>query len=53
MSLFGAAHGWGIKKPSLLKFSHTYPAIMKLDTFLPYLKKTQEIYESRDTSLEF
>ena len=43
----------GGKKAPILKICHTYPTIMKLGTFIPYLKKTQEIYESRDTSLEF
>ena len=54
MSLFGAAHGWArCKKAPLSKICHTYPAIMKLGTVIPYLKKIQKIYESRDTPLEF
>ena len=32
---------------------HTYPTMMKLGTVIPYLKKIQKIYESRDTPLEF
>ena len=35
------------------KICHTYPTMMKLGTGLPYLKKIQNIYESRDTPLEF
>ena len=30
-----------------------YPTIMKRDTVIPYLRKTQKMYKSRDTSLEF
>ena len=30
---------------------HTYPTMMKLGTVIPYLKKIQKIYESRDTPL--
>ena len=54
MGLFGAVQGWGRgqKGPPSIK-SVTYPTIMKLDTAIPYLKKTQKIYESRDTPLEF
>ena len=39
MGLFGAAH--------------TYPTVIEIGTVIPYLKKTQKIYESRDTPLEF
>ena len=35
------------------KTCHTYPTKMKLGTIIPYLKKTQKIYESRNTPLEF
>ena len=31
--------------------SVTYPTMMKLGTVIPYLKKIQKIYESRDTPL--
>ena len=41
------------KKAPLPKTCHTYPTMVKLDTVIPYLKKIQEIYESRDTHLEF
>ena len=54
MGLFGAAHGWGGgKKNPFLKICHTYPTMMKLGTIIPYLKKIQKIYESRDTPLSF
>ena len=39
--------------PPLPKISHTNPTMMKLGTIIPYLKKIQNIYESRDTSPEF
>ena len=29
--------------------SHTYPAMMKLCTVIPYLKKIQKTYKSRNT----
>ena len=42
IGLFEAAHGWGeAKRPLLLKICHTHPAITKLGTVIPYLKKTQ------------
>ena len=53
MDLFGAAYecvvwgGWGKKDP----LSH--PTLTKLGTVIPYLKKTQKIHKSHDTSLEF
>ena len=55
MGFFGAAHGWGppsLKAP-LPIICHTYPTIMKLGTVIPYPKKIQKIYESRETLLEF
>ena len=33
--------------------AHTYPTMMKLGTIVPYPKKIQKIYESRDTTFEF
>ena len=39
----------GAKKVPLPKICHTYPAMMKLGTVIPYLKKIQKIYEARDT----
>ena len=50
--LFGAAHDWG-ERPPLSKFCQTYPAIMKLATRIPYLKKIQKMYKSHDIALEF
>ena len=38
--------------PPLPKICHTYHAIMKLSTILPYLREIQKIYKSRDTFLE-
>ena len=54
MGFFGAAHGWEEgKKDPLTKICHTYPTMMKLGTVVPYPKKIQKIYESRETFLEF
>ena len=54
MGIFGAAHGWGrAKRPPLPEICHTYPAMMKRGTVIPYLKKIQKIYKSRDTHPEF
>ena len=44
--------GWPKRAP-LSKTYQTYPTIMKLGTVIPYLKKTQKIYESCDAYLEF
>ena len=43
MGFFEAAHGWADK------ICHPYPTKMKLGTVIPYPKKIQKIYESRDT----
>ena len=56
MGFFGAAHRWGgggKKTSPLPKIYHTYPAMMKIGTVVPYPKKIQNIYESRDTPLDF
>ena len=45
--------GSGQKGHPLPKICHTYPTMMKLGTVIPYPKKIQKIYESRDTPLEF
>ena len=37
------------KKASLPKTCHTRPTMIKLGTDVPYLKKIQKIYESRDS----
>ena len=43
MGIFGAAHGCGGgQKGPFPKISHTYPAMMKLGTVIPYLKKIQK-----------
>ena len=58
MGFFRAAHGWADK------ICHIYPTTshisinlshisIKLGTVIPYPKKIQKIYESRDTPLEF
>ena len=53
MGLFRVALGWGwAKKAPLPKIFYTYPKMMKLGIIIPYLKKIQKIYESRDTPLE-
>ena len=57
MGFFGTAHGLGGgeggKKTPLIKICHTYPAMLKRGTGIPYPKKIQKIYESRETPLEF
>ena len=54
MGFFGAAHGWGgAFLAPLPKIRHTYPTIMKPGTVIPYLRKIQEMYKSRETSLAF
>ena len=45
--------GGGGQKGPLSKLCHTYPTMMKLGTVIPYPKKIQKIYESRDSPLEF
>ena len=56
MGFFGAAHGW--RGPFWLHISYndetfTYHTMMKLGTVIPYLRKIQEMYKSRDIFLEF
>ena len=54
MGFFGAAHGWGGAFWSpLLKIRHINPTMMKLGTVIPYLRKIQKMYKSRDTPLGF
>ena len=43
----------GTKGPPLPKIYHKIPIMTKLGTLIPYLKKIQNIYELRDTPLEF
>ena len=45
--------GGGQKSPPLPKICHAYPTMMKLGIVIPYLKRIQKIYESRDTLPEF
>ena len=45
MGIFGAAHGLGEGRGE--------GGAKKLGTVIPYLKKIQKIYESRDTLPEF
>ena len=54
MGFFGAAQGRGrLKGLPFRKIGYMYPAMMKLGTVIPYLKKIPKMYESRDTPLEF
>ena len=54
MRVFAAAtDGEGGEKVHLPKICHTYPTNMKLGKIKPYLKKTQKLYESRETPFEF
>ena len=44
MGIYGAVHEWrGAKKAPLPKICHTYPAMMKFGTVIPYLKKIHKI----------
>ena len=49
----GCSQMGGGKKAPLPKICHTYPIMMKLGTVIPYLKKIQKIYESRDAPPDF
>ena len=55
MGIFGAAHGWGggQKGSPLPKICHTYPTMMEIGTVIPYPKKIQKIFESRDKPPRF
>ena len=44
--------GEGKTPPPLPKVCHTYPAMMILGTVIPYPKKIQKIYESRNTDID-
>ena len=56
MGPFGATYRWGgggrTKNPFLSKI-YTYPTMIELGTVIPYLKKFQKIFKSRDTPIEF
>ena len=43
----------GYFRPPLPKICHTYPTMMKHTTVIPYLKKIQKTYQSRDAPLTF
>ena len=43
----------GAKRPPVPKICHTYLAMMKLVTVIPYPKKLQKIYQSRHTPAKF
>ena len=55
MGFFGAAHGrrggggWGARGGG----GGGGGGVMKRGTIIPYLRKIQKIYKSRDTSLDF
>ena len=56
LGILGTAHGWwgeGVIRYPLRKSCHTYPTMMKLGNVIPYLKKIEKIYKSRETPLEF
>ena len=60
MGIFRSVHGsvevgegGGSKRLPFSKIYGTYPAIMKLGTAIPYLKKIQKIYKSRGTPPDF
>ena len=44
---------WGGFWPPFPKIRHTYPTIMKLGIVIPYVRKIQKIFKSRDTCLDF
>ena len=44
MNIFGAAFGWGWGWWGCVQVSRTYPAMMKLETIIPYLKKINTIH---------
>ena len=48
----GGGKRW-LNSPLITKICYTYPAMMKLNTVIPYLKKIQKIYKLQDTLLEF
>ena len=52
MGIFGATHvcggGGEAERLPLPKICHRYPTMMKIGAVIPYLKKIQQIYKSRD-----
>ena len=53
MGISGLLTDGGDQKAPLPKICRTYPTMMKLDIVIPYIKKIQKIYESRDNPPEF
>ena len=55
VGFFWAGHEWrrGCLFSPLPKICHTDPTMIKLGAVIPYVKKIQKMYKSRDTSLEF
>ena len=53
MGIFVTGHVYECKKDPLSKIYHIYLTMIKLGAIIPYLKKTQKIYESRDTPVSF
>ena len=53
MGFFWTAYGWWVGGGGLPKIFHTYPAMIKLGRVIPYPKKIQKVYESRDRIFEF
>ena len=51
MGFFRGFSWIGGQKDPLSKICYAYPIMMKLGTVIPYLKKIQKRYESRDTPL--
>ena len=49
----GCSRMGGGQKGPFPKICRTYPALMKLSTVIPNLKKIQKVYESRDAPTEF
>ena len=52
LTLFRMGFFRAAQKAPLPKICHTYPAMMKLGTVTPYLRKIQKIYKSSDTPYE-
>ena len=53
IDFLGAARRWGGQKDPLSKICHTYPTMMKLGAVIPYLKKIQKMYKSRNKPCDF
>ena len=51
--LFRGCSQMGGQRGPLPQIFHTYPTMMKLGTVIPYLKKIQKIYKSRNKPCDF